>query len=169
MWPLFVTFSWPQATSQWTNPPRLPVELSHSFQYFILPCHILRLTHPKSSKPIKCLVLYFSCSLRPLNIQRISLEHSGLTSPAFQITLKWHSAPLQKHMHISGAVTLGWRKGRTPWRLAKARPGMMTHTTTKCNVWRCWSMGNTSCSSYRKCCVSGVWLWKEEGGMNAGN
>lgn len=114
--------------SQWSNQPPLTAELSQSFQYFILSSRPLFLTRPESSKPTKCLVLYFSCSLRPSNIQRIGLEHSGLPSLAFKITLMWHPAAPQKHMHISGAVTWGWCKGRVPWGLAKARPEMMTHT-----------------------------------------
>lgn len=93
---------------------------------FFPPVHYF--LHTESSKPTKCLVLYFSCSLRPSNIQRIGFLHFGLPSLAFQISLKRHPAAPQKHMHISGAVTWGWCKGRAPRRLAKTRPEMMTHT-----------------------------------------
>lgn len=98
-----------------------------SFQYFILSFRPLFLTHWKSSTPTKCLVLYFFCSFRSSNIQRIGLQHSGLPSPAFRVNPQTAPRGALKHMHISGAVTWAWFKQRAPQRLSPARSEKMTH------------------------------------------
>lgn len=89
-------WSWPctyksheRQKHQWTRHPPLPgcgvlALLNISCVSFCL----LFLAHASWSKPAKCLVLYFCCSLRPSNIQRISVKHSGLPLRAYQIRLE---------------------------------------------------------------------------------
>lgn len=113
------------AISEWTT----SCQVITAFNILLfLPVHYF-ITHHESRNCTKCLVLYFFfCSLRPSNIQRMSLQHS---LPIHSISHNHQTAPSSafetyayfRCCHMRADAEDDGPKG---W-LATAGPEMMTH------------------------------------------